>query len=319
MAFHVKRATTLEQVWKYMEECPKSCLIAGGTDRIPRINQGIERCEQIICLDGIDALRSVDETRHDIRIGALTKLVEITELPILAPYTALQYAASRVASPPIRNQATVGGNLLQETRCIFFNQSVSWRRVDVCYRLGGTRCFQYKASPRCVALLQSDLAPVMLAYGAVLVFESPEGRREMPLSELYLQAGAKNKRPEEILLEIRLPKPKGTLHSAYARETIRGSFDFPLVSCAVAVETQGERIERASMVIGSAADRPACIEEFAAMQGKPLHALYERQGEFLAVARKKIMPFRDSRVDASVRKAMGEAVIKSALEQSIKQ
>jgi len=247
----------------------------------------------------------------------LTKLVEITEEPLLKGFQALQYAAGRVASPPIRNQATIGGNLLQENRCIYFNQSVSWRRVEPCFKLGGKRCYQYKGSPRCVALMQSDLAPVLLSYGAGAVFISPQGRRELPLRELYLPAGEKNKTGGEVLVEIRVPKPKAAFYSAYARETIRGSFDFPLVSCAAALELEGQTIRAAAMVMGSAGDAPKIVRHMETLVGQPLLNLAAEENNLMEAGRKNVAAFRDSRVNVTVRKAMGEEVIKSALGQII--
>ena len=317
MAYQVKKAHTLSEAWQLLSENPDAYLMAGGTDIIPRLNQKIERHPMMICLEDIDALKGVDDTAADaLRIGALTKLIEINEDPRLSIYQALNYAASRVASPQIRNHATIGGNVLQENRCIYFNQSVSWRRVDCCFKLGGNRCYQYKGSPGCVALFQSDTAPVLMAHDAKAVFESPQGVRTLPLAELYLNAGKKAKERNEILTSILVPKAKGTLHSAYARETIRGSFDFPIVSCAVVIETEGDVIKKASMVMGSAGVKPQPIGEAGELLvNKHLSDIPALLPELKAAGRKKVAPFRDTRVDAAVRKAMGEAVIEKAFMQ----
>lgn len=141
---------------------------------------------------------------------------------------------------------------MQENRCVYFNQSVSWRREEPCFKLGGNRCYQYQRSPECVALFQSDAAPVLIAYGAYAEWKSPRGVRTSPLEELYLPAGRKAKEKDEILTALIIPKAGGKLHSAYVRQTIRKSFDFPLVSCAVALWTENETIQKAAVVIGSA-------------------------------------------------------------------
>ena len=186
MSFHVKRVTDWDELWQTFEECPFAYPVAGGTDIIPRVNQGIEKHEQSVCLEGLPDMRGVSfEADGSVRIGALTKLVEISENEALAQYGGLREACSRVASPQIRNQATIGGNVLQENRCVYFNQSVSWRRVDHCFKLGGDRCYQYPKALGCMALFQSDVAPVLISYNAITEWKSPRGTRTALLSELY--------------------------------------------------------------------------------------------------------------------------------------
>ena len=173
MSFHVKRVTDWDELWQTFEECPFAYPVAGGTDIIPRVNQGIEKHEQFVCLEGLPDMRGVSfEADGSVRIGALTKLVEISENEALAQYGGLREACSRVASPQIRNQATIGGNVLQENRCVYFNQSVSWRRVDHCFKLGGDRCYQYPKALGCMALFQSDVAPVLISYNAITEWKS---------------------------------------------------------------------------------------------------------------------------------------------------
>lgn len=319
MTYQVKKAKELEEVWQLLSEYPEAYLVAGGTDIIPRINQKIESHPVFICLEDIAALRGVDDTARDtLKIGALTKLAEISEEPCLQSYTALNQAASKAASPQIRNQATLGGNLLQENRCVYFNQSVSWRRVDHCFKLGGSRCYQYKNSPECVALFQSDLAPVLMAHGAKALLISPKGKRELPLAELYLNGGVKAKEKAEILLALLIPKPNNRLHSAYARETIRSSFDFPLISCAAVIETEGNTLAKAALTLGSAGVKPQMLPEAGELlEGKALEDISSILEEIKTLGRKKIAPFRDTRVDGSVRKAMGEAVIERALMEIV--
>lgn len=317
MNCRVFMAHSTEEAWRLCTDYPGAAFVAGGTDLLPRVNQKIEWYPALIGLEAIEGLSGVAEEEEYLRIGALTKLVELTQAPLLADYTALREAAGRAASPQIRNRGTLGGNLLQENRCGYFNQSVSWRRIDNCFKLGGDRCYQYKNSPCCVAQMQSDLAPVLIAHDARLVFAGPHGQRELLLRDLYLPAGVKAKEAGEILTEILLPKPHGTWRSAYARETIRGSFDFPLISCATLVERNGDRIKRAALVLGSAGWTPQVVEEMTALQGLTLREMASRQAELIAAGRKKIMPFRNTGVDIPARKAMGEAVMERVLAQII--
>lgn len=318
MSYQVKRVSSWDELWQTFADCPDAYPVAGGTDILPRVNQGIEKHDVYVCLEPLPGLRGVSvQPDGTVRIGALTKLVEISEDDFLAGYPALQEACSRVASPQIRNQATIGGNVLQENRCVFFNQSVSWRRIEPCFKLGGNRCYQYKRYPECVALFQSDVAPVLMAYDAVAEFRSPQGTRSAPLAQLYLNAGRKAKAPDEILTALVIPPAAGTLYSAYVRKTIRASFDFPLVSCAVALDVRDGVIQKANVVIGSAGVKPQIDEQAnALLEGKTLEQAAALSEEVQKSASKKIAPFRDSRVDGPTRQALGRDAVKRALVQA---
>lgn len=318
MQFRVKRANSLEEVRQILLEEPDACLIAGGTDRIPRVTQKIESYPLYILLDGIPGLKGIRQTEDGgYVIGAMTTLTEIAEAPLAAGANALACAASKVASPQIRNQGTIGGNLLQENRCIYFNQSVSWRRAECCFKLGGDRCYQYRGSKECVALLQSDTAPALMALGGTVILEGARGRRETAVDDLYLNRGRNNKAVEkdEVLVEVRIPSLEH-VRSAYVRETIRGSIDFPLISCAAAFRMEGDVIAEAKVVIGSAGPRPSHAEASEQLlQGKRLSEAAELLPEVVEKAKTKILPFRDSRVDGPARKALGGSAIQRAIEQ----
>ena len=228
------QSETLESASRFLREHPGAKMIAGGTDLIPRLNQKIESKEDVCFLDNIPEMREIrKQEENHVVIGALTKLVELCESPDLSSYTALIEAAGKVASPQIRNQATIGGNILQENRCMYFNQAVFWSDVNRCFKRGGDRCYQYKNSKECMALFQSDIAPVLIAYGATAFIYNNGSQREMPVIDLYLPAGKKNLGNEDFLLGFKLPAFKENDLSAYSRRALRGSFDFPIVSCAV--------------------------------------------------------------------------------------
>lgn len=318
MAYQVKCARSWDELWTIFAADPTAYPVAGGTDIIPRVNQGIESHEIYVIIDDLPDMRGVTCMEDgSVRIGALTKLVEITEEEKLNAYCALQEACSRIASPQIRNQATIGGNVLQENRCVYFNQSVSWRREVPCFKLGGDRCYQYQRSPECVALFQSDAAPALMAYGAYAEWRSPRGVRTSLLEELYLPAGKKAKEKDEILTAIIIPPMEGKLYSAYVRQTIRKSFDFPLISCATALQVKAGVIQKASVVIGSAGVSPKKLEEAGQLLiGKTLSEAIAESEKIQEMAAKKIMPFKDSRVDGPTRKVLGKDAVKRALAES---
>jgi len=319
MVFQVKRPTKLSDLWDVFTEYPEAYPIAGGTDILPRLNQGIEHHDVFVSLEGIQELRGISfKEDGSISIGALTKLVEITETPDLNIFKALNQACSKVASPQIRNQATIGGNVLQENRCVYFNQSVSWRRIEPCFKLGGDKCYQYTGSPKCVALFQSDVAPVLMSYGANAVWKGARKTRTVPLSSIYMEAGKKDKTPDEILAELIIPPFSGVLHSVYVRETIRRSFDFPLVSCALTLIEKDSTIDSACMVMGSAGVMPRIVpgvEDL--LLGLKINDLGAKIEELRTMGSKEVFPFKDSRTDVVTRKNFAKALIKKAINSII--
>ena len=317
MRYNVIAAHSLEEALQSLRDDPSLYPVAGGTDILPRVNQGIEAHGSYLLLGGIPGLRFVSRTWTGVRIGALTTLTEIAESSLPDSFRALKEAASRAASSQIRNSGTIGGNLLQENRCMYFNQSVSWRREAGCFKLGGDRCYQYKGSADCVALFQSDTAPALMALGATVVLQSADGSREIPVESLYLPCGRNNKALEkgELLTEVRIPRLPD-LCSAYVRETVRGSFDFPIVSCAAALQITEGNVTGARIVMGSAGTSPARAQKSEELLiGKTREEARELITEAAQAACRMVMPFCDSRVDGAVRRVMGAEVTEKALRQ----
>lgn len=319
MAFRVKRASTLTELSEILAACPDAYMVAGGTDIIPRENQGIEHHCTYVCIDKIPELQGIERLPDgSVSIGAAVKLADIVELPQLADFAALRRACSKIATPQIRNQGTIGGNVLQENRCVYFNQSVSWRRIDLCYKLGGNRCYQYKGSDKCVALFQSDAAPVLISYGTRALLVGSKGCRSVPLSSIYLDAGRKAKGADEILMRLVIPPFAGRLLSAYERETIRNSFDFPLVSCALALTEEMGMVIGASMVMGSAGVKPGIVHEAEKLLcGRKVSDVGGSLEELKKCGERAVMPFRDIRVDAVTRKAFAGALVERVVKNII--
>ncbi|MCL1906053.1 MAG: FAD binding domain-containing protein [Clostridiales bacterium] len=313
----VHRAKNLKEAIDFLSKNPQAKLLAGGTDLMPRINQKLEKHSLLCYIGGVDGLRDIKkDTDGSIVIGALNCLADVCESGELNAYTALKQAASSAASPQIRNQATLGGNLMQENRCIYFNNAVFWSDVNLCFKRGGGQCFQYKNSRECVALFQSDIAPVLMAYGAAVIIEGTDGRRELPLTALYLKAGQKSLLYNEVLTDIRLPALNKGESSVYVRKTIRGSFDFPLVSCAVWLKEADGLIADSRVVFGAAGVMPSAPDT-AKWQGKPAAKLRELAEETLGDIPKIIAPFKDTRVNGPVRKEMAKEVFRQAIEQLV--
>lgn len=313
----VHKPESLEDVIRFLTKHPEARIVAGGTDLLPRINQKLEKHETLCYIDNIPEMCGINvETDGSVFVGALVRLAEFKDIVELNGYTALLQAASKVASPQIRNQATIGGNILQENRCIYFNNQVPWSDVNHCFKWGGNQCFQYKKSPECVALFQSDVAPALIAFGALAVIYGPDGTRQMPVTKLYLKAGCKNISYNEVLVGILLPPLAEGDFSAYVRKTIRGSFDFPLLSCAVRLRINENIINDCTVVFGAARVMPAILKAAEeVLNGKNIENLTSLAAELNKAIPKVISPFQDTHINASVRNDMAKETFMKAIEQ----
>ena len=321
MSTKVKKIDNLEGALKILNKVSDVSIVAGGTDLIPRKHRGLLKSEMYLCISDIPELRVIKKNEDSgFFIGAGIKLIELVEESQLNVYTSLLQAAGSVASHQIRNQGTIGGNILQENRCMYYNTSISWRRdLDACYKLGGNKCFQHKNSPECVALLQSDLAPVLVSYGAVAVLVNSNGEREVPLNKFYFINGNKDIFYGDLLIGVKIPLFSKKYRSAYTRETIRGTFDFPIISCAILISVEKNIIREAHIVLGSAASYPRVIVEAEEiLTGKNVNDVAIYINEIKKISRKYVLPFKDTRTEGKARRLMAENVIERGLLQVCK-
>lgn len=306
---------SIKDALKILAEKENLKIVAGGTDLLPLMNRGLIKETTFFCVEDMTELKQVKKDGRWLILGAALKLAELYDIQELTSFPSVLQAAHSVATPQIRNQGTLGGNLLQENRCMYYNQSITWRRdVKRCLKLGGNRCLQYKNSPECVALFQSDLAPVLISFGAVVELEGPKGTREVELKKLYLSAGRKDIHTDEILVSVKIPLISGEYKSAYTREALRGSFDFPVVSCAVSAKIRQNVIEDINIVFGSAGPFPKIVKEAKdIIIGKTTEQLEEIIPEIQKASRKHIAPFRDTRYDSFSRRILADKLLQSAL------
>lgn len=243
-------------------------IMAGGLDSLERFKDRIKRPKAVIDLSSIDTLRGVRQDHGDLVIGPMTTLTEVHRHPeIKTHFSLLAEAAGEVASPQIRNQGTLGGNISQDTRCWYYRSG--WD----CYRAGGGTCYAGE-SPEgqnrehaifgmegCAAVSPSDTAPALVALEARLVIINAEGPREVPIEDFFV--GPDNDitrlnilKPGEVLTEIRLPMAWAGASFYFEKVRDRPVWDFPLVNIAAAMQLTGDRIDRARLVLGAVAARP---------------------------------------------------------------
>jgi 4-hydroxybenzoyl-CoA reductase subunit beta len=273
--YHAPR-TVDEAVRIVSDAGPEGAFVAGGTDLYPNMKRRQQTPRVVVGLSRVDALRSIEgDPASGLRVGAAVTLTELAADPrVRAAYPAVAHAAKEVSTPVLQNMGTIGGNLLLDTRCNYYDQTYEWRRsIDFCMKKDGEVCWVAPGSPRCWAVNSSDEAPLMVALGARLRFVSPRGEREVAARDLYNHDGIAylNKAPDELLVDVRLPPVDGW-RATYLKLRRRGSFDFPVLGVGARVTLASDgTVEGASVVLGAVAPAPLELEEAAReLVGRPL-------------------------------------------------
>ena len=262
--FEYRAPGTLEEAAKILAwEGTGAMLLAGGTDLLPNMKRRHQTPETLVALRNIEALKQV-ANGHGLHLGAGLTLTELLAVRGLRErYRGLAQAAAQVATPQLRNMATLGGNLCLDTRCTYYNQTQEWRKaIDFCMKKDGEVCWVATASKRCLAVSSSDTAPALIALGARVRLVSATGERDLALAEFYNNDGIDylRRKPDEILSEVFLPKSDGW-KSSYWKLRRRGSFDFPLLGVAAAVKAAPDgTVEEARLVLGAVSSHPLVVK-----------------------------------------------------------
>jgi 4-hydroxybenzoyl-CoA reductase subunit beta len=220
--------------------------VAGGTDLLPNLRRGLGEPATLVDLSALPGFSGItDNPDGSLAIGAGTSLEDIAEnKAVLAHFPALALAALGVAGPTHRAAASLGGNLCQDTRCIFYNQSEWWRESNnFCLKLKGDKCHVVVKSDRCYATYHGDVAPALMVLGALALVAGPDGTRTIPVGDLFAEKGSKHLTlaQGELLAAIHIPAP-GDWRSAYEKARVRDAVDFPLAGIAVAVRKVGATV-----------------------------------------------------------------------------
>ncbi len=296
---------------------PDAMAVAGGTDLFPNLKRRQFEPKLLVGLRQLQGMGAI-LANGGLRLGALATLTDIAEhSAVRARWPVVARAAGQVASPLLRNAATIGGNLCVDTRCNYYNQSEFWRAsIGYCMKKDGDICLVAPGSKVCWALSSSDSAPVMIALGASVVLTGPEGQREIPVAQLYGRDGIAYlaKKPEEILAEIHVPERRGW-RAAYRKLRRRGSIDFPIVAVAVAVRLGVEDVvEEARIVLGAVHTHPVEANEAAEfLRGGPMTA--ETIEMAAGIAYKPAKPLDNADLVYSWRKRMVRIEVARALRE----
>jgi 4-hydroxybenzoyl-CoA reductase subunit beta len=250
-------------------------ILAGGTDLVPQMKRSLASPEVVINLSRIPGLRQMKESSQGLRVGALVPLSLLERSPVVASrYPGLKEAISHLAVPAIRNAATIGGNVCLDTKCIYRDQVQTWERaLPPCFKMGGKRCYVVPGGKTCHASFAADTVPVLISLRAKAKVLSLRGQKTLPVEALYTGNGIRplTLSPEEMVVEIFLPRPERGTGSAYLRYSLRQAIDFPLASAAVCLVERKGICAEARVVLGAVAPRPLRLGQVeSALQGQKI-------------------------------------------------
>lgn len=253
---------TVEEAVERLEAEPGAMTFAGGTDLVPKLKRRQFRPTVLVSLEHLEELRGIRRSSEGVHIGARTTIRELQNCAEFVDDSAIVRGAKLVASPAIRNRGTVGGNLLQDTRCQKYDRSELWREgLGWCMKCEGEICRVAPGSDKCLAACCSDLAPAFIVHDARVKLVGGQ-TRILPLHALYQSDGADHLEIErgELLTEVIVPD--GEVRSSYDKLRVRGGIDFPELGVAVALEEAGGQRFRIRVALsGIQADVPLWEEE----------------------------------------------------------
>jgi len=237
--------------------------LAGGTDLLPNLRRGIGAPRTLVDLTAVAALGTIAlQPDGSVRLGAATTLAALArDAAVCAGWPVLAKAAGLVAGPTHRESATLGGNLCQDTRCVFYNQSDWWRAGNgYCLKYRGDKCHVVVKSDRCYATYHGDVAPALIVLDARAEIAGPGGVRTLPLAALFVEDGARRLTlaPGEWLTAIVVPA-MNDWRADYAKARVRDAVDFPLAGVAVALRREGDRLAGLRVAITGTNSAPLVV------------------------------------------------------------
>lgn len=302
---------------------PGAAVHAGGTDLLGCLREGIVEVKKVVSLSGLQGLRGIAETADGgVRIGALTPIAQVAADPRLNKrFSALAQAAGEVASPQLRNQGTLGGNLCQKPRCWYYRGEFHCLRKggDTCYAAQGENHFHaiFGGGGACFIVHPSDTAPALVALNASVTIRGPKGERRVKVENFHVLpeenvALETVLEADEIVTEIEIPAPPASLKSSYRKVRTRRSWDFAIAGLALALEMDGPTVKSARLVLSGAAPVPWRLPEVEKLlTGKPLTP--KLAGQAGKTAMKGAMPLKHN----AYKVPLFEGMIAEELEKRI--
>jgi 4-hydroxybenzoyl-CoA reductase subunit beta len=272
--FSLARPSSLTEATTLLARAPSARLLAGGTDLIPNLRDGLDEPPLLVDVARLPGLEAIDVRDDGVTIGAGATLARLAAHEALAAkLPVLREAALTIAGPAHRTTATLGGNLCLDTRCVYYNQSEWWRHANAyCLKRGGDVCHVAPQGKRCHAAFSGDLAPVLLVLGATLTIAAAHGTRRRPLGDLYVDDGAHHLSlaTGDIVVAVHVAAQPAGARAAYRKARVRGAIDFPLAGVAMRVQGSAAQVEALSVALTGTNSRPFVLDGTDAICGRPL-------------------------------------------------
>ncbi len=310
-ALAILKPASLDQAVAMHRAEPQPRYLSGGTDLVPNLRRNIQQAQTLIDLSGLAELRDIRPQSQSLQIGAGVTLEALCQAEAVRAHAPLlAQAAAQVAAATHRAAATVGGNLLQDTRCYFYNQSDWWRTANrYCLKCQGDICRVAPKSDRCYACYSGDLAPALLVLDAQAHIVGPAGARREPLAALFADDGKRHLRlaAGDLLVSVEVPAQDGWA-AGYEKMRLRGAIDFPLAGIAAALRRDGDRIAELRIACTGVNSYPGLVPGLDALAGKaPDEAFYAALDK---AVRKEIQPMASTLVAAGYRRRVAVALAK---------
>ena len=316
--FKLLRPKSLDEALAHLKQHGANIrVLAGGTDLIPSMRQKLFEPEFVLDIRHIAALRGIRPgPENSAEIGALTTLTAIERSSFLQQhYPVLTQAAATVASPVLRNMGTIGGNICLDTRCLWYNQSLTWRKgCGFCIKKDGNLCHVAPGGSKCWAAFSADTPPALLCLNADVEIASPAGTRRLPLQDFYTGLGDNYRRLQsnELLTRIFLPAAGADYRGIYRKLRIRGSIDYPLAGVAVVLKRSNGQVSDARLALTAVNPAPVLVKGATELlSGKMIdEAIASQAGELAA---KTAKPLTTSALTPEYRREMIRVFTKRAI------
>ena len=317
-SFTLHRPLTIAEAVSLLAETPAARPIAGGTDLVPNLRDGLGEPPALVDLSAIDGFDRIESAAGGVTIGAGTTLARLAaDDGIRDAIPALAEAATTIAGPGHRTMATIGGNLCLDTRCVFYNQSAWWRKSNAfCLKHDGDTCHVAPQGERCHAAFSGDLAPVLLVLGVEVDIAGSGSARRMPLADLYVDDGAAHLTlaRDELLVAVHVPAQPPHARCGYRKARARGAIDFPLAGVAARAVSEGGVIGQIRVALTGTNPRPFLLDGVAEFAGRTVDdALLAQLGKLV---QKQVSPMRTTVTGSNYRRQVA-AVLAQRLVRAL--
>jgi 4-hydroxybenzoyl-CoA reductase subunit beta len=306
----------LKEALSILQNEPAAKILAGGTDLLVNMKHRVECPPVLVNIKRIADLDFMRRDNGDIRIGALTPLKRLqAESLIVENFPGLAQAASAVGSYHHQVMGTLAGNICQQNRCMYFNQSKWWRSSrPTCYKAGGEICHVVNKKEICYSAYCGDMAPALMVINAKIALQGPDGSKKMPIEDFFSGDGKAPllKEPGEILTEIIIPKASADGISTYIKFANRDSIDFPIVGTALWASEKEKQYRVAFTAVDRKPLRGKQVEDF--LNGKELSAENVKTASGLAA--KEARPVKTSVYSPSHKRRMMGLLLQNAVNET---